>query len=179
MSLIWHPANYYLQKIPPNLHNWLLNNKSLTKRIQNNCDGIFRVELQYQNWQYPLNDEAKLLGIKPRTYALIRQAYLLCKNQIYVSARTVIPAKTLSGKQCRLAKLGNQPLGRILFANHTMRRGKVEITQLQQKHLLFQLALGNIENKPNSLWGRRSIFYLENKPLLVNEFFLPNINKII
>jgi len=28
---------------------------------------------------------------------------------------------------------------------------------------------------PESVWGRRSVFYLHKKPLLVNEVFLPSI----
>jgi chorismate-pyruvate lyase len=30
-----------------------------------------------------------------------------------------------------------------------------------------------------SVWGRRSLFYLDRKPLLVSELFMPEFNKTI
>jgi chorismate-pyruvate lyase len=31
---------------------------------------------------------------------------------------------------------------------------------------------------PEAIWGRRSVFYLAHKPLLVNEIFLPGIENL-
>ena len=40
---------------------------------------------------------------------------------------------------------------------------------------LFESAVEDLPVRPRSLWGRRTLFHLAGKPLLVNEIFLPGI----
>ena len=87
--------------------------------------------------------------------ANIREVFLYCKNTPVVFARTVIPQTTLTGKQKELANLNNKPLGAYLFAQKDMHRDPINITC--------------IEHSNEKLWGRSSVFYLSDKPLLVDE----------
>lgn len=71
--------------------------------------------------------------------------------------------------------LGNRPLGAVLFADPGVVRGVTQYSQLLPGQELFESAVAGLSIRPGSLWGRRTLFYLAAKPLLVNEIFLPGI----
>ena len=122
-----------------------------------------------------MRNEAHRLKLSRFDTALIRQVYLHCGDHRWVFARTVIPRKTLTGRQKYLANLGNKPLGAVLFADPLMHRDEVEVTSLRPGQSLFDAAVKGIGSTPDHIWGRRSVFYLKKKSLLVNEIFLPTI----
>jgi chorismate--pyruvate lyase len=155
--------------IPPALLDWLFDASSLTARLQRRCPGQFRVELISQKILKPRLDETAVLGLRFGDSALIRQVRLYCAGQAVVYARTVIPLTTLEGKARCYANLGNRPLGAMLFADRTMRRGPVMVSQLDETDELFRLW----GNAGVSVWGRRSVFKVSGRPLLVSEYFLP------
>lgn len=144
---------------------WILDTGSLTKRLMAISAADFRVEVLQQSVSTPVNNERHALNIKLRQVCLIREVALLCHQLPVVYARSAIPLTTLRGQERQLAHLGNKPLGAFLFQHHNMSRGPLEITAF--RHLLAgDTRFGR---------ARRSVFYLNNRPLLVSEFFLPNL----
>jgi chorismate--pyruvate lyase len=117
----------------------------------------------------------QLLGIRRGETAIIREVELYCEQTPWVFARTLIPASSLRGPARRLTMLGNRPLGEVLFNDPHMRSGRREVARLLPRHPLFQAAVASLEQKPEEIWGRRTLFYLGGQPLLVNEIFLPDI----
>jgi chorismate--pyruvate lyase len=172
---LWRQQRYIPRGlIPPPMMPWLFDAASLTQRLRQVCQGRFQVRVVSQRRVRPLRDERVALRMRDHEHALVRMVYLLCDGQPWVFARTVIPLRTLGGAQRRLARLGSKPLGEMLFADRSMRRSAVEVARLLPGDKLFGLiATGGAVG---SLWGRRSVFYLQNKPLLVSEIFLPAIN---
>lgn len=171
---VWFPANGPVRgRIPAPLKPWLLETSSLTRRLQACCRKEFRVRLLRQDWQRPMCDERRLVGIRDSEYALVRHVHLMCGRQLWVFARTVIPLQTLRGAQRRLAHLGEKPLGALLFADHTVRRGAVEIARITPGQRLYHTAMGTRARDGDAIWGRRSLFYFGIRPLLVSEIFLP------
>ena len=169
----WHPLNKLSQgKIPDSLSPWMLDEASLTKRLQDHCRGSFRVHILTQGRLQPYMDERILLGMRSREYGFIRQVHLFCDNKPVVFARTIIPLRTLKGKQKRLSHLGNRSLGEVLFSDSSVNRIKIEIARISMHHGLYKIATANVQNKANEIWGRRSLFWCRDKPLLVNEIFL-------
>lgn len=155
---------------------WLLDRGSLTRRLQQACSGRFSVRLLGQRWQRPLHEEARLLGLDPRQWVLTRQVLLQCDGIPWVYARTVIPRQTLKGRLRHLADLGTRPLGATLFADPSMRRGPVQVAQLAAGQGMHQLVSDAVSSSSKErVWGRRSVFRLSDKPLLVYEVFLPQI----
>jgi len=141
--------------------DWLLDSSSLTRRLQQVCKGQLRVIPVRQHWHMPQLNEAQALGIRPRELCFIREVHLWCESRPWVYARTVIPVSTLTGNQRRLTRLGKKSLGAVLFADPGMQRSHIEIARLKER--------------PEEVWGRRSVFSLDKKPLLVSEIFLPEI----
>ena len=161
--------------LPPQVACWLLDRGSLTQRVIQSCHGKFSLQLLDQVWQRPLREESIMLGIDPQQWVLTRHVLLLCDDTPWVYARTVIPRKTLSGRHRRLAHLGDTPLGAVLFADKDMYRGEVEVGQLHSGQSLYRQIEKVSPCCGEPVWGRRSLFRLSNKPLLVYECFLSQI----
>lgn len=170
----WHRRKMlFNQLVPAEIVPWLFDSSSLTKRLLQRCPENFRVEVLNQSVMRPALDEKRALCIGSGKSALIREVLLYCGDRAVVYARTVIPLATLAGAQRSYANLGNRPLGAMLFADRSMSRGEVEITKLMPDDSLYV----NTHCVGETVWGRRSIFRVGGKPLLVSEYFLPAIYK--
>jgi chorismate--pyruvate lyase len=162
-------------QIPAGLVAWLQDDGSLTRRVQRACPSEFQVRLLRQDWGPPLHTEGRLLRMRRREIAVIREVLLLCDGLPWVFARTLIPAHSLRGGARRLGRLGERPLGEVLFAQRGMRRGAIQIARLLPQDRLFARAVSGLREIPAELWGRRTLFYFSGKALLVNEIFLPGL----
>lgn len=159
------------KKLPSNIRSWLFDASSLTARLIRRSSSNFHVELLSQEIRRPNFDENKVLGIKNHQYALIRQVHLCFGSQVMVYARTVIPLSTLTGTERRYGNLGTRPLGAMLFSDQSMRREEVMVTKLLPNSPLYK----NTGAQEGAIWGRRSVFFVGNKPLLVSEYYLPDL----
>lgn len=173
---LWRPQSHlFVTAIPATIAAWLFDPSSLTARITAACAGRFRVEVVAQRWQRAYVNETQRLGMPTYQIALVREVYLYCNDTPWVFARTVIPRRTLSGEQKHLAHLGSRSLGGVLFANPHLHRDPIEVACLTAPHRLYNKATARLATAPDHIWGRRSVFYLADKPLLVNELFLPTM----
>ncbi len=120
-------------------------------------------------------DEARALGLRLGAWAWIREGQLLGDVQPWVFARTLIPADTLRGRGRRLTRLGTRPLGEVLFTDPGVRRGPVAIARIAAGQRLHQRAFAADAEPSDPLWGRRSLFWIAERPLLVCEIFLPDL----
>ena len=176
MEPLWRPVRRLNRAgIPEKYRPWLLDPASLTERLIGHCRQHFHVQLLDQRRARPLCSEAMAVGMRRGTRAVVRQVRLMCGDTPWVYARTIIPPPTLARKFHRFTSLGSRPLGAVLFADPSMERGEVEIARLTPSDQLYHLAARDLREKPAMIWGRRSLFRLGGKPLLVCEFFLPDI----
>lgn len=158
------------------LRLWLMDDGSLTRRLRAICPDGFRVKIVNQGWEPPMVNEAHHLAISFHTKVFSREVVLQCSEHAMVYARTVIPARTLKGRLSRLAKLGEKPLGEILFTDPHIHRRDLQIARLQTGELLFEkarLAMADSQPSVDTIWARRSTFAYHDKRLLVSEIFLP------
>ncbi len=170
------PSQTLKRQIDPSTLSWLVDEGSLTQRLKKFCPNQFSVVVLAEEWGKPDYSEARLLGIPMSQKVLLRQVHLKCGDNLCVYARSVIPLSTLQGKHNRLQFLGDKPLGEYLFANPTLKRSKIEWSKLTHGSLLFTIAMANQPASSEPIWGRRSLFNIDAKSLLVSEFFLPVLN---
>lgn len=161
-------------QMPAGMATWLRDRDSLTARLKGVTQGDFRVRLLRQSWGRPLASEQQLLGMRRGEIAIVREVELICCGVPWVFARTLIPARSLSGAARRLTLLGERPLGEVLFADPQAQRGVTQMAVLDRRHPLYVAAMGG-EVPARRIWGRRSLFHLSGQPLLVNELFLPEL----
>lgn len=174
LSSQWHDVNQCI--LPDNLKSWLLDPNSLTARLKSHCQ-TFSVELLGQRIETCQESEA-VASIPVGAQVLVREVLLFCDDIPQVFARSLLPLSSLTGDEQALANLGNQSLGQVLFNNPSLERQSIEVSEFTSSSSVANLAklLSTSEHCDNSLdnlWGRRSIFILENKPLMVAEVFLP------
>ncbi len=177
--LVWYPTRRFLQRkqgVPDDLLFWLLNNDSLTVQLMKACQGQFGVKVLDQAWQRPYEHERAKLRMRSAELGFVRHVHLMCDGVPWVFARTVIPMRTLKGRLKRLTMLGTRPLGAVLFADPNLQRQGVEIARVGERSALYQQARQQ-HNDGQAIWGRRSLFKLERKLILVSELFLPDIGK--
>lgn len=155
------------QQLPDAVRPWLLDRGSLTERLIKASNSNFRVELISQRWGVPTADEAALLALKPRQQALIREVLLVCNDEPWVYARSILPFNSLQGSLRFLRKLKNSALGALLFKDPYLMRSHFEVANIKLPNPLIPI------DASTSVFGRRSLFILHDQPLSVAEIFLP------
>jgi chorismate--pyruvate lyase len=153
---------------------WLLDRGSLTRRIQDRCSA-FSVRHVRQRHGKAMPAERDMISLGAHSRALLRDVFLYCNDTPMVFAHSVLPAASLHGAWQALGRLGNKPLGAALFSNPKVRRASLSYKKLNRRDALHRLACAVLPDQPGSLWARRSLFYLQGRPILVTEVFLPGI----
>jgi len=156
-DLLWRPADWILPRPQPALQSWLLDPGSLTQRLKEHSDGQFRVRVLEEKWVQ--RTSPSLLQCFPvhltRCRMWSRKVLLQCGDLPWVMAHSLIPVTTMVGELRCLRRLSDRPLGEFLFRDPLLQRSQLEVTRWQ------------------GIYGRRSLFHLQGRPLLVAEFFLP------
>jgi len=166
-------------KIPVQSHpyrTWLIEADSLTARLQKRYVD-FKVQAVRVAAQNPSHEEARLLNVAVRENAQLREVLLFGNAKAVVFAHSVLPYKSLRGAWRSLGRLGNKPLGAVLFANPNVKRTPLAYKKLSFHHALYQAAVRHSSEKPRFLWARRSIFSLNCASIMVIEIFLPALIK--
>lgn len=169
-QVTWQPLARWPRAQRPEavLCDWLLDKGSLTARLVARSHGHFHVEVLRQQIARPALSEWRCLNMGRSGLALIREVVLCGHQQPWVFARSVLPLTSLTGSLRHLRKQDARPLGAFLFSQPHLQRSAIAVSRLKRHHGYVPEPLTS--DKP--LWGRRSVFYLENKPLLVSEVFL-------
>jgi chorismate--pyruvate lyase len=153
--------------------HWLIDRGSLTDRIRARCKA-FRVELVFQGLRRATRDERSLFGARG-CQTVVREVYLCCGDTPVVFAHSVARRGDLRRAWRALIRLGTRPLGAALFADPRVRRQPLRFRELRARDELHARALGRARGQRPALWARRSLFTLDNSPILVTEIFLPGI----
>lgn len=174
---IWlTPAQIPTQLRPqPAVWRRLLDTGSLTATLIALSGGEFRVEVLRQTLASPSLPEQRCLGMGLRQLALVREVVLYGNNEPWVFARSVLPLTSLTGPLRHLRKQGNRPLGAFLFSQPHLRRGAIALARINRHHAYLAAGLAGTE----AAWGRRSVFSLNHKPLLVSEVFLDSLCRLL
>jgi chorismate--pyruvate lyase len=154
---------------------WLSDTGSLTQKIEQHLSQKLEVRVLRDARQSLNSDESRYFQLRPKR-CRIREV-LLCKGDTpLVIARSVIPVSSALGRNQDLLRLGNKPLGAVLFAkkaNSSKRKVLREITYLSKGDPVWQQFQKRYPLLPSKLWARRTLYQLKGKPILVCEVFLP------
>jgi len=171
----WKPEGL-IKRITDNasVQSWLTTKGSLTARLKTQCPAL-QVLVLSQRLEVPLNNEANALQMQQNEQAWVRCVLLQCDEHNWVYARTVIPAFNPQNPWESLQKLGNKPLGEVLFEMPSIKRTPFAFSKLPLgtwPYLNKSLEAGQ-KNKPS--FARRSVFIQQDSPLLLTEVFLPGL----
>lgn len=156
---------------------WLGDRGSLTLRIQQRCSR-FSVENLCSGLAAAAHDETALLGLTAQQKLYTREVFLHADGMAVVFAHSVTIPRHLHGAWHPLLNLGKRPLGEFLFTHPRVLRAPLHYHALKPGHALYRRAASKLKAAPPQLWARRSLFTLNDAPLLVTEVFLPDILKL-
>ncbi len=160
-------------KLPENVQSWAYESGSLTQRLRNFYGDTVAVKVLFQCWRTPFLSERRLLKLPEHQYSLTREVLLHANGKPLILARTIIPAGTIKAAKNNLSHLGNRPLGEIIFSYPKLERIAMDITLIAPS-TWTQSALAEADiNQP--IWGRRTVYAIAHKQMLVSEFFLPEV----
>lgn len=169
--IINHPGIRH--QIPENVQSWIYEPGSLTQRIRDIYGDAFAVKVLFHQWKVPFLSESRLLRLTHNKYCLTREVLLFANDKPLILARTILPAKTLKGTQRTLSRLGNRPLGEVIFSYPKLQRLEMDVALIDRK--TWSPTIRNKINLEQSIWSRRTIYAIKNRQMLVSEFFLPEI----
>lgn len=180
----WKPEGLIRRLTPcKTTQSWLSTPHSLTARLRGECPAL-SVKILSEKLEKPLLNEAQALGMAPLDKAWVRCVLLQCPadnapsggcaaNWVY--ARTVIPHFDPYNPWLQVQKLGEKPLGELLFELPGLRRSGFAFSHLALAglpHLPAELSAGEDGAKG---FARRSVFIQQEAPLLLTELFLPDL----
>lgn len=159
--------------MPEAVQGWVYETGSLTQRLRESYGKTVAVKILYHQWQRPYLDESRELQLCSGRYALIREVMLHRDGLPLLLARTVIPAETIKVAHRNLAHLGTRPLGEVIFSYPDLERISMDFTCVSPHYWspLVRQEMGIVQ----PIWGRRTNYGIQNRMMLVSEFFLPEI----
>ena len=149
-NLVWQDLTL-IQEAPAAVQLWLDDNTSLTTKLKQQFPD-FSVHVLSQQELTPHVHEIEAIN-NHQAYT-IREVELLGNGKVMVFARSIIP---LTDDTQEILNIGSKPLGEVLFNDPSIKRGPMQITQI------------------DNIWGRRSTFTIGETKLLVSEFFMEEL----
>ncbi|WP_434339314.1 chorismate--pyruvate lyase family protein [Motilimonas cestriensis] len=157
LSAKWLQPNA-VTDVNTDVKGWLLETGSMTKRLKQQCDDL-QVQLIRQRDTKSNETNEKVRGKIGEGPSLLREVLLVADGTPWIYGLSYLPKTTLTGKEKALEKLGASPLGELVFSSAISRRDALRIAKLY------------VEDE--TLWARCSRLWINDKPLLVYELFLP------
>ncbi|NOT11135.1 MAG: chorismate lyase [Methylococcaceae bacterium] len=158
--------------LPENVQSWTYEAGSLTQRLRDYYGNAVSVKILFHQWRIPFLSERRLLRVHEQHYCLTREVLLHAEGTPLLVARTIIPAKTVKGVHRNLSHLGNRPLGEVIFSYPKLERLEMDVALVEPSAWSRAAIETAAINQPT--WGRRTVYAIVHRQMLVSEFFLPD-----
>ncbi|MGY3571009.1 chorismate lyase [Vibrio paucivorans] len=137
---------------------WLLEQGSLSRLLEQHCQEL-SVELVHNRTVKTERLNEQEVDLLSPEDCLLRKVVLSGDSEPWVLGRTLIPNSSLAGQPYDLARQGEIPLGLTVFSTEDVKRDALQV--------------GWAETPEGRLLARRSRLWMNQKPMLVAELFLP------
>ena len=152
----WTSIESIESKVDASILSWLSESGPITNRIKLSQE--FELELLNDEIDEISKEEKLFLNSVSETFR-VRRVILLGNNTPVVYAKSVIPSSTIENGLSSLGKIGNAPLGDILFTPGVF-------TKLEMVCASF------LSKEKNVYWGRKIKYSVNSEPISVMEVFL-------
>jgi chorismate--pyruvate lyase len=152
----WTSIESIESKVDASILSWLSESGPITNRIKLSQE--FELELLNDEIDEISKEEELFLNSVSKTFR-VRRVILLGNNTPVVYAKSVIPSSTIENGLSSLGKIGNAPLGDILFTPGVF-------TKLEMVCASF------LSKEKNIYWGRKIKYSVNSEPISVMEIFL-------
>ena len=152
----WTTIESIESKVNTSILSWLSESGPITNRIKLSQE--FELELLNDEIDEISKEEKLFLNSVSESFR-VRRVILLGNNTPVVYAKSVIPSSTIENGLSSLGKIGNAPLGDILFTPGVF-------TKLEMVCASF------LSKEKNVYWGRKIKYSVNSEPISVMEVFL-------
>ena len=152
----WTSIESIESKVDASILSWLSESGPITNRIKLSQE--FELELLNDEIDEISKEEELFLNSFSETFR-VRRVILLGNNTPVVYAKSVIPSSTIENGLSSLGKIGNAPLGDILFTPGVFTKLKMVCASFLSK-------------EKNVYWGRKIKYSVNSEPISVMEVFL-------
>ncbi len=159
--------------LPGAVQSWAYETGSLTQRLRNDYGHKIAVAILFHLWRTPFLSERRQLKLPLYRYCLVREVMLHQNGKPLLLARTIIPEETIKVAHRNLSHLGTRPLGEVIFSYPDLERVAMDLSLINPTAWTTQSR--QIAAITGPVWGRRTVYAIQNRPMLVSEFFLPEI----
>ena len=165
---------------PIGTQDWLMRPQVISTAFQLHSHDKVYVRVLEERRTMPLSDEIAYLKAHDAKLGLpwVRQVYLCSGAQPWSFARVVVPETTYLKHQQAFDTLGDKFLGEnLLYGRPNVRRDPFEYIGIDRQSPWFILAGQGMAHPLTEtlLWGRRSLFWIGEDPLLVGELFFDTL----
>ncbi|WP_375751860.1 chorismate lyase [Vibrio sp. HN007] len=141
------------------LLDWLQEEGSLSRRLEKECQDL-SVNLLSNHVIQGESLTTQEVSLLSNEACILREVILNGDDSQWVVGRTLMPLSSLEDQQYDLSELGEIPLGLTVFRAEEVYRDKLQA--------------GWANTSYGKLLARRSRLWMNGKPLLVAELFLPD-----
>jgi chorismate--pyruvate lyase len=152
----WTTIESIESKVNTSILSWLLESGPITNRIKLSQE--FELELLNDEIDEISKEEELFLNSVSKTFR-VRRVILLGNKTPVVYAKSVIPTSTIENGLSSLGKIGNAPLGDILFTPGVFTK-------------LDMVCASFLSKEKNVYWGRKIKYSVNSEPISVMEVFL-------
>jgi chorismate--pyruvate lyase len=152
----WTTIESIESKVNTSILSWLLESGPITNRIKLSQE--FELELLNDEIDEISKEEELFLNSVSKTFR-VRRVILLGNKTPVVYAKSVIPTSTIENGLSSLGKIGNAPLGDILFTPGVFTK-------------LDMVCASFLSKEKNVYWGRKIKYSVNSEPISVMEIFL-------
>jgi len=168
----WLALEACAARAPAGLLPWLAEPGLLTAKVAAACGS----EMQFRLLRMapaPLRPPLQMRLAVRDSACLVREVEFGCDGARWVFARSVFPDSTLA-RYPWLRELGGAPLGEALRRVNGVAREPLEYCELPRGGELAQAAEAGAAQ---ALWARQAVYRLAGAPILVQEVFLPALER--
>lgn len=156
--------------LPHDVHSWVYEKGSLTKRLRSVYGDAVSVEILFHRWKPAYRSECQLLNLPYQRFSLVREVLLHVAGTPLILARTILPEQTIRVAKRNLSHLGSRPLGEVIFSYPNLGRLALNTT-LVSRHLWTEALIRQVD-VAQDVWGRRTVYAIQGQKMLVSEFFM-------
>lgn len=158
------------QTLPANVNSWVNEKNSITKRLRSFYGQAVSVEILFHRWKPAYLSERNLLRLPHQQFNLIREVLLHIDGKPLILARSILPEQTIKIAKRNLSHLGTRPLGEVIFSYPKLER--LELNTCCISNNLWTPAILNRIDTTQQIWGRRTVYAIQQQKMLVSEFFM-------
>ncbi|BAN22641.1 chorismate--pyruvate lyase family protein [Caballeronia insecticola] len=153
--------------------DWLTRGGSLTAHLR--TLGAVSVDVTREAVDLPWRDEARALGITPRTPVWVREVALNVEGVPFVVAHSIVALAHSIGVWQSMRRLRTRPLAELLYSDSSVSRSALASRRITARHPLHRLASVQTNQPAHTLVARRSVFERHGAPLMVTECMLDTL----